>query len=288
MAQLLLSGEEKHFIVSGIEQDFRCDGRGITDFRAISVETGVVSNTNGSSQVKLAGTNVLIGVKASLGETLPQAPNQGHLEFFVDCSANASPIFEGRGGDDLASELSNGLARTFCNGTIDLRSLCVIPGQSCWTLYIDALVLECDGNLFDVLSVAIQAALHDTRLPKLHIIGEGSERDIELSDDPYDVVQLELANVPVLVTLNKIGNRFVVDATAKEEACSDAQILVSVNRQGSICSMQKHGSGGINPELMFEMLDAGKIVGGEIIDRLSEVLARADANPEAPKVGFYK
>ena len=55
-------------------------------------------------------------------------------------SANASPIFEGRGGDELALELIGALNRTFDAKTLDLSSLCVIPGQHCWILYIDALV----------------------------------------------------------------------------------------------------------------------------------------------------
>ena len=53
MASLVLSEEEKHFIISGIEVDFRSDGRSCEDYRMISVETGVISTTSGSSQVKL-------------------------------------------------------------------------------------------------------------------------------------------------------------------------------------------------------------------------------------------
>ena len=272
MAVLILSEEEKHFIISGVEEDFRTDGRSCEDYRILNVQTGVVSTTNGSAQVKLAGTNVLIGIKAVIDEPLPSAKDQGRIEFFVDCSANASPVFEGRVGHDLALELSRALARTFCHGTLDLHSLCIIPGKTCWVLYIDALILECGGNLFDAISIAIKAALHNTRIPDLTVIGDGAEKTIEVSDDPYDILPINISNVPVLVTLNKISNRYVVDATAEEEVCSDSQLLISINDKGGVCSTQKHGKGAIHPDLLFEMLRVGQKIGSIINMKLIEVL----------------
>ena len=56
-------------------------------------------------------------------------------------SANASPEFEGRGGEELAGDLAKALERAYRNkSAIDRGSLCIIPGQQCWVLYIDALV----------------------------------------------------------------------------------------------------------------------------------------------------
>jgi len=277
MTSLHLSEEEKHYIISGIEDDFRSDGRSCEDYRLINVQTGIVSNTNGSAQVKLAGTNVLIGIKAEIGEPLPLHSTEGRLEFFVDCSANASPIFEGRGGDELALELSSALQRTFCNGTLDLSLLGIISSKSCWILYIDALVLECGGNLFDALSIGIKAALSDTRIPSLKIIGEGSEKDIDISDDPYDTTPLNVSDVPLLLTLNKIGNRYVVDASAEEEVCSDSQLLVSINQQGLVCSLQKHGKGGFHPDLVFEMMQVGQKIGKIINTKLFKTLQQVES-----------
>jgi len=272
MAATVLSEEEKYFIISGVEEDFRTDGRSCEDYRILNVQTSVISTTNGSAQVKLAGTNVLVGVKAVIDEPLPSARDQGRIEFFADCSANASPVFEGRGGDDLALDIKGALARTFCHGALDLSSLCIIPGKTCWVLYIDALILECGGNLFDAISIAIKAALFNARLPDLTVIGEGAERDIEVSDDPYDILPLDISNVPVLVTLNKISNRYVVDATAEEEVCSDAELLIAINSKGRVCSMQKHGKGAIHPDLLFEMLRVGQKIGSIINTKLKEVL----------------
>jgi len=66
--------------------------------------------------------------------------NAYYFYLYLFSTANASPIFEGRGGDDLALELSCALKRTFCSGAIDLKNLCVIPCKACWVLHVDALV----------------------------------------------------------------------------------------------------------------------------------------------------
>lgn len=56
-------------------------------------------------------------------------------------SANATPEFEGRGGEELGTELTNTLYRAFNNKhSLDLKSLCISPGEHCWVLYVDVLV----------------------------------------------------------------------------------------------------------------------------------------------------
>lgn len=53
MASILISGEEKHYITTGVEEDFRNDGRSCEDYRKVCVKTRVLSSTNGSSEVTL-------------------------------------------------------------------------------------------------------------------------------------------------------------------------------------------------------------------------------------------
>lgn len=63
------------------------------------------------------------------------------LFFNFFSSANASPEFEGRGGDELGAMLAKTLEKAYNHkSAIDLESLCILPGKQCWVLYIDALV----------------------------------------------------------------------------------------------------------------------------------------------------
>lgn len=53
MADTTVSTFERAYIVGGIEQDFRSDGRSCQDYRHFEVETGIVSNTSGSARLRL-------------------------------------------------------------------------------------------------------------------------------------------------------------------------------------------------------------------------------------------
>ena len=48
-----------------------------------------------------------------MGEPSADAPDRGRLEFFVDCTANATPQFEGRGGEELATQIAGMLYRAY-------------------------------------------------------------------------------------------------------------------------------------------------------------------------------
>lgn len=56
-------------------------------------------------------------------------------------SANATPEFEGKGGDDLATEISNILSMAYQTPSVfDPRQLCILPNKKCWKMYVDILV----------------------------------------------------------------------------------------------------------------------------------------------------
>ncbi|XP_078689014.1 exosome complex component RRP42-like [Branchiostoma floridae x Branchiostoma belcheri] len=283
----VLSDAERLFIVHGVQDDLRSDGRACEDYRHVEVETDVVSNTSGSARLRLGNTDILVGVKAEMGEPDPGRPKEGKLEFFVDCSANASPEFEGRGGEELAIEVSNALQRIFnSKSTLDLTALCIIPGGQCWVLFVDVLVLECGGNLFDAVSLAVKAALFNTRIPTVIVTADDEgQQEIELSDDPYDVKRLDVDNVPLIVTLSKIGHRHVVDASWEEELCSLARLTVGVTQKGTIAGLNKEGSGSLDPESIYEMIESGKKVGVVLNSRLKEALEKEE-NSKREKIGF--
>lgn len=115
---------------------------------------------------------------------------------------------------------------------------------------------------------------------------EGS-KEIELSDDPYDCIRLNVENVPLIVTLSKIGYRHVVDATLEEEACSLASLLVSVTSKGTLTSIKKVGRGSLDPESIFEMMETGKKVGKALHVALQKILDEEESlGTSRQKVGF--
>ena len=59
-----------------------------------------------------------------------------------------------------------------------------------------------------VLSQTLSSpSLSPNRIPKVHISeDEEGGKEIELSDDPYDCMRLNVENVPCIVTLCKVGS----------------------------------------------------------------------------------
>ncbi|KAG7225467.1 hypothetical protein INR49_027462 [Caranx melampygus] len=287
MATVKVSEAEKVYILHGIRDDLRVDGRGCEDYRHMEVETDVVSNTDGSAKVSLGHTVVLVGIKAEIGKPRPMVPDEGYLEFFVDCQCD--PEFEGRGGEELGTELSNTLYKVFNNKhSVDLKGLSISAGEHCWVLYVDVLLLQCDGNLYDAISIAIKAALFNTKIPRVHISADDEgEKEIELSDDPYDCMRLNVENVPCIVTLCKVGHRHVVDATLQEKACSVASLIISVTQKGTVTCTRKVGGGSLDPESIFEMTEAGKRVGKALHAPLMKLLQQEESlGAKKQKVGF--
>jgi exosome complex component RRP42 len=177
-----ISAAERQYIEEGILENIRNDGwylltvgRTTLDYRRIYIETGVLDQSNGSARLRQGQTDVLVGVKADLARPDEDRPTEGLLSFTVDCCPSASPEFDSRGVELLNIELARYMQKLFASRVrpaVDLAGLCLKPKFHCWALYVDVAVLGSDGNLFDAISIACRAALWDTRLPVISLIGE--------------------------------------------------------------------------------------------------------------------
>jgi len=255
----LISDSERAFIIHSVQDNHRIDGRQCLDYRMIEVETNKISSCNGSGHVRLGNNEVLVGIKGEVEEPSPTRPKEGRIEFFVDLSANASPEFSGRGGEDIAEELA-----IFCDHAyhdcLDLESLCIVPGKQVWGLHIDILVLEFGSraSLFDAAGIAIKAALYNTRLPKIDFgeqEEEGSdEEDYDIADDPSSVFKLDISRVPLFITLTKINAFYCVDVTQEEEIASISSMTLAIDSRGNVLHLKKFSGGSLNPEPFKDIL----------------------------------
>uniref|UniRef100_A0A5B7AY77 Ribosomal RNA-processing protein 42 n=1 Tax=Davidia involucrata TaxID=16924 RepID=A0A5B7AY77_DAVIN len=276
-----LSVGEKHFIQGGIAQDLRSDGRKRLTYRPIYVETGVIAQANGSARVKMGATDVIASVKAELGRPSPSHPDKGKVSIYVDCSPTAAPMFEGRGGEGLSTELSTALQRCLLGAGIDLSTLSIVEGKVCWDLYIDGLVISSDGNLLDALGAAIKAALSNTGIPKVHVaanVPSDEQPEVDISDEEF--LQFDTSGVPVIVTLTKVGRYYIVDATSEEESQMSSAVSVSINRQGRICGLTKRGGAGLDPSIILDMISVAKHLSEQLINKLDSEISAAEACEE--------
>eukprot|EP01112_Ceratiomyxa_fruticulosa_P006464 TRINITY_DN1726_c0_g2_i1.p1 TRINITY_DN1726_c0_g2~~TRINITY_DN1726_c0_g2_i1.p1 ORF type:complete len:310 (+),score=67.05 TRINITY_DN1726_c0_g2_i1:61-930(+) len=283
----IISPSERNYLEQGVAKGVRVDGRGRLDYRHFTLETGLIVQTNGSARIRLGTTDILVGIKAELGK-MDENTNEGKILCNVECCPSASSEFEGRGAEYLNAELARALERAFAVSTLlEKKKLVIENSEYCWTLYIDALVLDSGGNLFDALSIATRAAVFDTRIPKVKIHhGEKGDIEIDIEDDPSQFLQLDVSSMPLLVTLTHINGYEIVDATIDEEQCMLGRITVAVNKNGELCSILKGGVGGLPVKSIDQMMMASIPIGLEIIKKMDEIL-RQEKKSQLPKVGFF-
>jgi exosome complex component RRP42 len=285
---MALCDAEKTFVLHGVEENFRIDGREREDYRPMELETNIVAHAFGSARLRLANTVVLVAVKLEVDAPFPEKPREGKLEFFVDCSANATPDFEGRGGEDLAVEISNCLASAYKSPQVfDLTKLCILKGHKCWKIFVDILLLECGGNLYDAVSIAVKTALWDTRIPLVRSVTvDGSNIDMDVSDELHDCQKLDVSGAPIMVTVCKIGEQCIVDPNVAEEQCSVGAVVIAVSRD-KFSTVLQTGSGSLHPQTLLESLQMGQKVAHRLSEALSETLeeVKKSANQD---VGFLR
>ncbi|TMW59959.1 hypothetical protein Poli38472_000001 [Pythium oligandrum] len=254
-----ISASERKYIAEGIADNVRADGRNRLAYRNMLIETSLLAQSNGSARVSLenSGTDILASVKLEVASPRPQAPNAGTIQVFVSCSPSVSAKLSGRAAEELNVELSQLMTRLLCScPSVDLEEFCIIPGESVWSINVDVMVFESTGNLPDLMSMAIYAALNDTVFPSVRLVGvEGEDKTIEVESDPAAGHVMHAENWPICVTLCKIGNCFIADPMQEEELCMTAQVSVAVDPKGAVCGVQKNGIGAIDMKEMQQMVD---------------------------------
>lgn len=193
----------------------------------------------------------------------------------VDVSSTASPSFRGRGGDDIAAELAAALESLLQgssqqeNCALNLTTLSIVHGKSCWIMYIDAVVLSVGGNLLDVLSLAMKAAIADTAIPKVEVSGMEDDDDIpEIEIDTEETWRLDSSSIPSTVTVCQVERNLLVDPTEDEEACADSALAVGVASTGNVVGITKLGSQSIPHETCKDMIYLAQATGKRLLKQL--------------------
>ena len=251
MTSSIVVNVKKKRITEIITSGKRTDGRGLTDYREIQLESGLIERAEGSARVRLGKTEVLVGVKIGTGSPFPDTPDTGVLTVNAELVPLASPAFEPGPPGEEAVELARVVDRGIRESkAIDLEKLCVEPGKLVFVVFVDVYVLNHDGNLIDASTIAALAALVNTKMFK-YAVEEGAI----IKKPGYN--PLPIINYPISVTFAKIGNTIILDTGLDEEQVMDARLTMTFDKDGHICAIQKGGGSGYFTK--EEILDAAKI-----------------------------
>lgn len=258
MSSIMVSRIRQRQIAELIASGKRLDGRGLTDYREIKIEPGIIEKAEGSALAYMGKTEILAGIKIELGEPFADRPNDGVLTVNSEFVPLASPEFEAGPPGEESIELSRVVDRGIRESkAIELEKLCILPGKKVFIVFVDLYVLNHDGNLIDTAAVAALAALLNTKM-----------FNYEVKDDEVEIVpgftQLPVVNHPVPVTFGEINGKFVVDPRLDEEEVMDARLTVTFEKDGKVCAMQKGGRGTFTKEQILESVKIGQQKAEEI------------------------
>jgi exosome complex component RRP42 len=251
MTSPIVVNVKKKRITEIIASGKRTDGRGLTDYREIQIESGVIERAEGSARVRLGKTEVIVGVKIGTGSPFPDTPDTGVLTVNAELVPLASPAFEPGPPGEEAVELARVVDRGIRESkAIDLETLCVESGKLVFVVFVDVYILNQDGNQIDASTMATLAALVNTKMFK-YTVEEGKI----IKKPGYN--PLPMKNYPISVTFAKIGNTIILDTGLEEEQVMDARLTLTLDKDGHICAIQKGGGSGYFTK--EEILDAAKI-----------------------------
>jgi len=228
----------------------RDDSRRLDEFREIRIEVNPIANAEGSARVCIGKTDVIVGVKLSVGEPFPDKPDEGVLISNAELSPMAHPEFEPGPPSEAAIELARVVDRGIREShAIDVKKLCMKAGEKVWMVNIDTQVMNHDGNLIDASSLAATVALRNVQMPRY-------DEKTEKIDIEKKTGALPLKDSPIAVTIYKIGSKLVVDPTYAEEQASTARLTVSTTEDRQIAALQK---GGIEPLSLDEIRECFRL-----------------------------
>lgn len=283
-AQQRISEAERRFLLDGVEQGLRSDGRGPYDCRRVAFEVGTIPTATGSCRLRAGDTDLLVSVMCDVIRPHRERPNEGLFQVAVDCAASATPgmAFSEAGPHEASQQLS-AVLDTMCAGpdVIDRTSLCISPGGFAWDVHVDVLVLKSGGNLLDSISLAMCLALRDTLLPKVHVVEameEGEQDQIRVDDRPEIGMPFPLSRLPLCVTVAQLQQRFLLDVTWEEELCADAMLCVVVDgKTGDVTGMHKLGRGLFDLAAVPAMLQRCRATAAALVRQLDlEMPAKED------------
>lgn len=232
-----------------LKKGIRYDGRKLDEFRNVEIETDVSKSAEGSAIVKLGDTIVMAGVKIEMVTPYDDSPDEGTLMVNAEFAPMADPDFESGPPSINSIELARVIDRGIRESeTIDVKKLCVKEGEKVWSVGVDLITINNDGNLLDCAGLAAMAAIKNARLPEIDSDGKVDYK--HKSDNP-----LPIEKEPVSVTVHVIGDSIIVDPTKDEEEASDARLTVASINKNIICAMQKGGSKTLTVDQVSEMVD---------------------------------
>lgn len=231
------------------ESGKRIDGRALDEFRPIEVQRNISKTAEGSCKIKVGDCEVIVGTKLEVGTPYPDTPDEGSMMVNVEMLPMSHPTFEpGPPGID-AIESARVIDKSFREShALDVKKLCIKKGEKIWMVIIDVCPINFDGNLIDIGGIGALVALQETIMPSL-------TEDMQPDYKNPSGEKLHLHDLPIPITVYKIGDYLVIDPTFEEQKFASARLTVICTQDDKICALQKGEEEPLTIETVEKMTD---------------------------------
>jgi exosome complex component RRP42 len=240
MSNNIVSRLKRKKIQEVISTGKRMDGRDLYDYREWAFKTNFLEKSEGSAEVRLGKTHVIVGVKAGLGTPFSDTPDDGVLMCNAEYTPVAHPTWEPGpppyGAIELARVVDRGLRSA---EILDMKELGLISGKSVYIVFVDLYILNWDGNLIDACGAGALAALRNAEIPGYKVTKDEAKATGKTK-------KLKLRSEPIPVTCYKIDDHIFLDATADEEEVADGRLTVTIDAKKNVTTLQKAGPVGFS------------------------------------------
>ena len=267
-----------------IKQNCRPDNRKLSDIRPCSISFDCINTASGSALVKLGSTNVLCGITARVCRPKEDRPDRGVIAVNVELPALCSAKnFRTSSSYQASSFLQSSVASASVEQTqamltqlmqdilseskcLDDKNLCIKPGKLVWTLFIDLICLNNDGNVQDACCLAMISALKTVKLYEMDY-DDVENRPIVIQ--PIKLNRLELANEPVCTTLFAIEDNILLsDPNKQEEDFMRTFIIIVTLDSNAICLIRKLGGFNLSVEQLDLCMQRALLNGDHLREKL--------------------
>jgi len=251
----------REHIIALAESGKRLDGRKFDENRKVTINVGAIEKAEGSAEVFIGKTRVMVGVKMGHSVPYPDSPDTGMLMVTSELVPLAASEFESgpprEEGIELARVIDRGVRESKC---IDMDKLCVEPKKCVRSVAIDVWILDHLGNLIVAGGIGAIAALKTAKMAEIKYNAKTEE--VEVNEDKK--VPVPIKDIPIPCTAVKIGEYLLLDPTNEEELALDARITITTDVDGNIRAMQKGGEGTFSEEEIQQVIDWSTAYGKEV------------------------
>ncbi|MHA1490573.1 MAG: exosome complex protein Rrp42 [Promethearchaeota archaeon] len=233
----VISTIERNYIKNNLKKEERIDGRGLWDYRELSIKSDIIKSAEGSADIILGDTRIITGLKYDVGKPFLDLPNEGVCTVMAELLPLASPLFE-RGPPneqsiELARVVDRGIRHADC---VQTKKLCIKEKEAVYIIFIDLYVINYGGNLIDAGGLGALITLISAHVPE----GKWKNDAVEWTGS-YLTGKDIVKELPIVFTYGKIDDIIFLDPNLPEELVCDGKISISVT-ESKITSIQKSGS----------------------------------------------